>query len=240
MPLQPIGLLKPTARVKTFPRAAYFNGVNAYVYIPASSYVNPSGDFTVVTWVALLSMPNSWYGVVDAGRNYVANFWILTMKGVLGLLFGIGFTDGTISEIYYPNVGVGDWHMYTGVVSVNTMVAYLDTAWKSSLTFTKTRNVKSLPLTIGSRNTVSDFSNVYVSAVYIYNRALSDQEIQQIYNNPLNPPSDGLVLWFDWTSLDCNAGIWYDKSGYGNNGTLYNVQCVDLIRKPVAILKPVA
>ncbi len=37
----------------------------------------------------------------------------------------------------------------------------------------------------------------------------------------------------------CNAGKWYDKSGYGNNGTLYNVQCVDLIKKPVRILQPV-
>lgn len=66
---------------------------------------------------------------------------------------------------------------------------------------------------------------LYASAKYylvlIYNRALSDEEIQQIYNDPLNPPTDGLVLWYAPDSVDTVNRLWKDKSGNGNDGTIY-------------------
>jgi len=61
--------------------------------------------------------------------------------------------------------------------------------------------------------------NIYL--ILIYNRALSDSEIQQIYENPTNPPTDGLVLFYAPDSVDTANDIWTDKSGQGNDGTIY-------------------
>lgn len=56
--------------------------------------------------------------------------------------------------------------------------------------------------------------------VMLYNRALSDEEIQQIYENPNNPPRTGLILWYAPDSVDVVSGVWKDKSGLGNDGKI--------------------
>jgi len=66
-----------------------------------------------------------------------------------------------------------------------------------------------------------------ISEVYAYNRALSDSEVQQIYNNPNSPPTNGLVLWL---KLDEGSGnVAKDSSGNGNNGTIYGATWVSQI-----------
>lgn len=56
--------------------------------------------------------------------------------------------------------------------------------------------------------------------VMLYRRALSDTEIQQIYENPNDPPRAGLILWYAPDSVDVANGKWNDKSGNGNDGTI--------------------
>jgi hypothetical protein len=66
------------------------------------------------------------------------------------------------------------------------------------------------------------YFNGTIDEVRIYNRALSDQEIKQCFLGNC-PNDDSLVLYLDFD--DCTAK---DKSGKGNDGTIYgNVQCVD-------------
>jgi hypothetical protein len=60
----------------------------------------------------------------------------------------------------------------------------------------------------------------YIAQVLIYNRALSDQEIQEIYYNPLDPPRNGLVLWLPM--IEGSGTVVKDYSGNNNNATLYN------------------
>jgi hypothetical protein len=61
--------------------------------------------------------------------------------------------------------------------------------------------------------------NGAVSQVLIYNRVLSDYEIQWNYLNPLNPVTSGLVLWLKMN--EGKGGVAYDYSGYNNHGTIY-------------------
>ena len=78
----------------------------------------------------------------------------------------------------------------------------------------------------------------YIAFVRIYNRALSDSEITHNYYFPNDPVRDGLVLWLHWDSIDIENGIWYDKSGYDNHGTIYGATLVDIIKSPTRILSP--
>jgi hypothetical protein len=63
-----------------------------------------------------------------------------------------------------------------------------------------------------------------VGGVRVYNRALSASEVADLYNNPYAGPTQGLVLW-----LPMNEGTGAsvaDKSGQGNNGTIYGATWV--------------
>ena len=64
----------------------------------------------------------------------------------------------------------------------------------------------------------------------IYNRALSDSEIQHNYLNPMNPILDGLVLWL---SLEEGSGTTaHDESGNGNDGTIHGARWIEVTRLP--------
>ena len=76
-------------------------------------------------------------------------------------------------------------------------------------------------------------TNMNVYSTQIYNRPLSDSEIENLYTAdlPIYQPSSsvmvnqGLTLYLDATNPNCYPGSGtaiYDLSGYGNNGTLYN------------------
>ena len=62
----------------------------------------------------------------------------------------------------------------------------------------------------------------------LYDRQISDDEVSAIYQNPLNPPTDGLILWLAPDSLDTENMVWTDKSGNGNDGTVYGATPVEL------------
>jgi len=74
----------------------------------------------------------------------------------------------------------------------------------------------------------------------VYNRALSDAEIAQLYSNPTSPITSGLVLWLQADPAYITGSTWIDLSGNNNNATLYNTQLVQLINPPIQILPPIA
>ena len=61
--------------------------------------------------------------------------------------------------------------------------------------------------------------NVIIAFIRIYNRALSESEIRYNLLNYHNPIRDGLILWLDFE--EGHGDKVYDKSGYGNHGTIY-------------------
>jgi len=231
--------LASIAIVRTFKYAMYFNGVNAYAEVPASSSLYLSGDFTVCVWVAPTWVYSGWFGVVDNGRNSMANWWFLTLKNSPAFLAGIGFTDNTGMEIYFPSEQVVAFHHYCFGVSGSNLFGYRDGSLYQSSSFTKTRNVQNLPIDIGRREGGSDYANVYVYQVLIYNRALSSSEIQWNYSNPNDPVRSGLVLWLQADPAYISGNTWLDLSGNNNNATLYNIQLVQLIQSPIRILLPI-
>ena len=59
-----------------------------------------------------------------------------------------------------------------------------------------------------------------VAQVLIYkDKVLNSSEIQHNYLNPMNPITDGLVLWLNFHNVQDN--IVPDLSGHGNDGTIY-------------------
>jgi len=73
------------------------------------------------------------------------------------------------------------------------------------------------------------YSDVDLLAVYKWNRMLTDTEIQQLYQNPDNPPKDRLVLWLPFT--EGMGVIAKDFSDNDNHGRLYRCKWVNQARR---------
>ncbi|MEM4844527.1 MAG: hypothetical protein QXU08_08980 [Ignisphaera sp.] len=231
MPLMRTRLL-PTAR-----SALSFNGVNQYVVIQHSDSLYLSGDFTVMFWASLETPYNVWAGVVDKGRRLISDFWFLTTDEPYRVLFGIGFTDNTFTEMRFPLVNQHELHMYCGGVEGSSMFISMDEGSKVYRSFTKERRIGTQPIAIGCRSVALEFSAVRIAQLLIYRRALSDEEIQWNFYYPDNPIRNGLVLWLHWDSIGVERGIWYDKSGFGNHATLYNNPAIENVAKaPLRLL----
>ncbi|MEM4847661.1 MAG: LamG-like jellyroll fold domain-containing protein [Thermosphaera sp.] len=212
-----------------------FNGVNQYASIPHNDSLYLSGDFTVMFWASLGTPYRIWTGVVDKGRDAHSDFWFLTRAEPYGVLFGIGFTDNTFFEMYFPLVNLHEWHLYCGGVEGSRMFTSMDGRSKAYSSFTKERRVGTLPITIGCRSVVVAFAAVRVSQLLVYRRALSNEEILWNRYYPDNPVRKGLVAWLHWSSIDVDSAMWYDISGFGNHATLYN-KPTPAIRKALRVL----
>lgn len=167
--------------------------------------------------------------MVDNGRSYVNNWWLLTVNGSCALLCGIGFADGTILEHHFPPAMPYAMKYYCFGVRGNTLVSSIDGTLYGTTTFTKRRAVYPRPIELGCRVHAHSFTKIYIAQLLVYRgRMLSAPEIVHNMLNPSNPVRDGLVLWLDARACDPARGVCYDLSGNGNHGTMYNVQVVQL------------
>ncbi len=261
MPLTPARLQSPSRVLKMPPRAAYFNGVNAYAVVSPFTVYGWS-EITIAEWFYLVKpKTNTYYSKFSMIGDYWTDgpsvFWSTDNRydyTSLSINWVTRKPDGTQAVYSYGiySYAVNRWvftaYRFTSgrefslyVNGVKIYSATVPADYKTVLEWnpdTATYPDRYRRFVLGANSRLAEYMTMYQSALLIYSRALSDSEIQQIYSYPDDPPRNGLVLWLDWTSLDCANNKWWDKSGFGNHGTLYNVQCVDIIKKPVRILSP--
>jgi len=239
---------QPSIKAPPFVRyVMYFNGQNAAAVVPPNPAFYGS-QLTVVAWFAIISNPGSWAGIVDTTVYGDKNWGILTGPSPsCSVVAGARYSNGG-GIIYYPSVNCGEVHQYVLRINGNEVSAFLDgklyqTQPGSGSYVTDT----SLPLVIGGRphgplpTPPYYFSNVAVWQVLVYNRALSDAEIAQLYSNPTSPITSGLVLWLQADPAYIQGNTWVDLSGNNNNATLYNAQLVQLVTpSPSPTISPIS
>jgi len=195
-------------------RALTFDGVNDAVQIPDSNLLDVP-QITISAWVRKISNAPSWGMIAarQAGTSYGDN-WILfynssandeyrfSAQGGTNLKLyrnGIQISDNTVSS----NNDIGQWvHIVgtaEGVIPPETSAVCIGGGANSS-----------------TRNCDSEYSNAVIDDVRIYNRALSQTEIQSIYDGGA-PPSDPTNLTatpapssrinLSWTASTDNFGV---------------------------------
>jgi hypothetical protein len=228
--------------------AHYFNGSNAYAVISPFTVYGWS-EITITEWLYLpRPKVSSNYGISNVigdwstdGPSTLLNSANANYYSWLNVLWRARTSSGTKADYYYNIVAyTNQWILLTRrftssreySVYVNGQKMYSATVpsdYKTVLEWnpdTATYPNRYKRFVLGANWDLGYPMDMYQAMLLIYNRALSDTEIQQIYNTPNNPPTNGLVLWFDNPDFtnDCCKAIWRDKSGNGNNGKLYNVQ----------------
>lgn len=208
------GLLAPAGfvRAQTDYYALSFDGVDDYASVP-----NPLAGATSYTVVIILNDDNVSVGDYLSGMPYT----YVPSWGTNAVYFVSKNGEATViaskTEVEGRTVMLAGVQDYDAAANQSTVKTYLNGVLGYSRTFTGP------PDTTGAlklMNGVHGAQDGKIYLVLIYNRALSDSEIQQIYNDPLHPPTSGLVLEYLPNSVDPATNTWKDLSGNGNNGSI--------------------
>ena len=190
-------------------KALYFDGINDYVDLGNPTILNPQNEITVAAWYKTVSFSGTGANpIVDKGgyshtypyyqyhlgvcgnqyeppRAYARFNWGLTADGV-------GNGTYTVNDFWTP----GNWYYIVGTYNGSMINLYVNI-----------NNLMTLISSVPLNGTMQDYGkNVYIAKysnldyftpgiideVRIYNRALSADEIQYLYNNPVNQPPSNL------------------------------------------------
>jgi hypothetical protein len=216
--------------------AEYFDGIDDYVALKSFLAMGITDAYTMEVW---------FYAPILATGNYQNIFSSDYRSHSIFLHPSISAVDSrvyhgtTVSRVALVDIESNKW--YHAVLIAKSYVGawfYLNGGLKGSISFSDALGDLHFTLALGCKgvDTKGEYFNGIIDEAKLYSRALSQDEILWNYNYPFNPVRNGLVLWLPGTDEAIQPPTWYDKSNFGNNGTIYGALKTQLIRKPVRTL----
>ncbi len=205
-------------------KVANFNWIDSYISIPSSNIV----DRTFSARVKLDKEPLEWE-IKSIYADATANNWIAFLQYDRYLWkTRLIYTNYKWNKDTYTDVSLWttDWHHIAWVRSWWNTYLYLDWKLLSSWTLWWNWNYWTYSTIWAYRDSnnarVLRFFDWQIQGAKLYNRSLSTQEIQQLYQEWNN---HNISYWLVWKwDLNGNAT---DTSGNGNNWSTYNVTWED-------------
>ena len=200
-----------------------FDGVNDQLCV---TYDNefPTTAFTVSAYVKL-GTGNNEAGIIDWGSTLHKNWWITTTTNAeaKGYIFHIGNGTGSDSLKYYipneitnPNLP-NQWHQITMVYNGTAMSVMVDGNFVGTKpsTIVRTKNY----LDIGSKIGGVGFYKGLIDDVRIYNRPLTQSEVNSTKNRAVSKTETGLISYF---KMDEGVGLKvFDNTTLPTNAAIY-------------------
>ncbi|MHA1263153.1 MAG: LamG domain-containing protein [Candidatus Freyarchaeota archaeon] len=206
------------AKAETSYYALSFDGEDDYVEVGDIDYTDIS--ILVLFYVNDLTSADNFKSLISKREG---DGWEFRLGIDNGQLQFVTWDSGeTATVVTGDTIETKKHYLAAVVVQGSDIKLYLNSQIDAQGTLSNSIANTASKITIG--RDINDPDRFFDGKIYlmlIYNRALSDTEIQQIYDDPLNPPTDGLVLWLAPDSVDTANDIWTDKSGQGNDGTIY-------------------
>lgn len=175
-----------------------FNGVSSYIEAPSNPTLLFSNQLTISAWIQMVSYPGSQFSIVSKINKdgWTGGFDFVMFKDLLGtggdaITLEGDFSQGTDSGGGHPS-GWGyaavnrttSWQHVVCVCSNGLQSLWVDGAVKPFAYNTAFGNIgqSSIPLRIGRRQSPNNnwFSGS-IDDIRIYNRALSSNEISQVF-----------------------------------------------------------
>lgn len=176
-----------------FGNALSFDGVNDVVSVADNATLDLGGTGTFEAWVNLRVL-NRWQGVIakgSANSNAVHNYALeITAANRAMCILGNGSAAVSVSSTV--TMAAGQFRHLACSWNGTTLSLYVDGVLNSSTAQSLTPAGNGAPLSIGQYGGSADPLNGFIDEVRIYNRALTQAEIQQDMNTPITggAPSD--------------------------------------------------
>ncbi len=167
----------------------FFDGSNDYIEFTNDNYTLPTTGLSVLVWFRT-SVTDKWL-IDKSGGTYGPNGFNMSC----GSVGGVGFTVNSAQSYSTVNVCDGNLNFACGTWSPGNFVRTYVNANLAMEVTTSVPTVINSPghnLRIGRRGGGIDNFSGHIYQIYIYNRALSDEEIRFLDENPfvfINPPA---------------------------------------------------
>ena len=222
-----------TDRMGQSNRAMSFNGTSDYVDVgdPSSELFDfgANDSFTICTWVNLATSPPTYQHIIDKNNDGAFGYYIRGLVGKLQVHIRDALSNSA-SVVTDGSMADGNWNFTVLKVdrAAQLMYLYVDNVLIGSIDCSSVGALNAnTSLKIG-RSKTTYYTKGNIADVRIYNRALSTDEITQLYEQyrpKLSAGSlqKGLVLDMPLTSgytKDETAGseVMTDRTPYSNDG----------------------
>jgi hypothetical protein len=162
--------------------ALTFNGSNQYVNIPSSASLQFSGAFTASVWLKTTGLNSSAQSMIIGNEAWPNTGWEMLDNGQYGAVIMFRVLPSTASTNFPRSlVNDGVWHNIVGVDDGTNIELYLDGILMNTYPASTFTN-NAAALNIGDENGGGGYFPGTIDDARIFNRALSAQEIWQLYN----------------------------------------------------------
>jgi hypothetical protein len=180
-----------TANRSGKPNSAYnFDGVDDYIQIVHNDCFNITlSGFTVALWVKAPApaAQQSLYDIIDKSHGHIDYSGWVIQGDYYSTYFAFGAEYGWDNIASIDDVGTlllnNNWHHITGVFDGSNIKIYLDGTIKQTVFSRGTPANNTRDLFIGKHWALGREFNGAIDDVRIYNRALSEAEIQTLYDS---------------------------------------------------------
>jgi hypothetical protein len=134
-----------------------------------------SGNFTWACWVYPISAPGTWDGIMGIHTDSRPGLYVRTASTNWGTWF-------TSLQIDSGNVlSAGQWY-HLAFLRRGTTIYFYENGLQTPSTGTTSNSITDTALTLGASSTGTEYGNIRLADVRVYNRALSPGEIWQLYD----------------------------------------------------------
>jgi hypothetical protein len=197
---------------------ASFNGVDGYVKVPDSASLRPN-TISIEFWLFLRDATSTYGQTYICKRNAANNagYFVTSAPNTANVQWGLYLPTWTY--LNSPSFTLNEWHHIVCTYNGSVMRIYVDLSLTEKVVqATITHSTE--PLTIMGNDPAGygRYTNGIIANVQIYNTALSQQEIQYLYQQGIGGGPIHLQNLVGWWPLNGDAK---DYSGNLNHGTIY-------------------
>ena len=211
--------------------AMSFDGEKDYVEAPLSPNISSQSNYTVEFMIYMISYDPQ----TDTFFHFHSSpaTWRFQMRQLPETTLRYNVEKDGASYYYDSNrrVELGVWQQIDMVFDSTKVRFYFDGTKTAEHDRVEEDPYTFVGVWLVSESGYAWFVNCYMAFLRIYNRALSDSEIQHNCLNPMSPIIDDLILWLDARKVVND--LWPDLSGYGNDGVIYGAEWI-AVEKPSA------
>jgi chitodextrinase len=173
-----------------FGNALTFNGTSNWVTVNDAASLHATNALTLETWVYPTANQSGWRTIIQKQIDTYFLHW--SNSSGARKPAGGGTFNGAVSYITAPNtIPINSWSYLTLTYDGAMLRLYVNGVQVSSIAKTGTIETNSNPLRIGGNSTYGEYFKGRIDEIRIYNRALSQLEIQSDMNTSIGEaPSD--------------------------------------------------
>ncbi len=198
--------------------ALYFDGIDDHVTVADSNSLDVSNSFTLSAWVNPASSFTDFRSILVKNYKY---YLYASVAGYCGSGSPLaGFDEQTTNTVCQLSpLAANTWTHLAATYTGSTLTLYRNGVAVASSNIAKTLSPTTGTLQIGASQFGENFKGL-IDEVRVHNRALTNTEIQALFQQESAVRESGLVA--HWKFEEGNGTTASDSSGSGNAGILTN------------------